>query len=299
MSTPQVPDEIRPRHLRLPDSSFTHWSELHAPDSTGTLRSYLRRLWEYREFAATVPLGQLAARNQDTMLGRLWNLLNPLLLIAIYYFIFQTVLGIEDRRGVDNYLAFLTVGVITYNFTRSSVQGGALAIVRNRALVQSLHFPRVLLPVSSLIANTLSHLYAVVAMLAMLILMGVRPTWMWAALIPVLVMHGALNLGLSMFVARATFHFRDLERLLSYLLRLGLYVSGVLIPLTSELIPLPGLLSVLKANPIYLMIEATRNVLLGSPFDGRAYVLAMMWSLGVLALGFIYFRQAEGRYGNV
>lgn len=299
MHSPEVPDELRPRDLDLSDASLARWSELHAPDTGGTLRDYLRRLWEYREFAATIPLGQLAARNQDTMLGRLWNLLNPLLLIAIYYFIFQIVLGIEDRRGVDDYLPFLTVGVITFNFTRSSIQGGALAIVRNRSLVQSLHFPRVLLPISSLIASSVSHLYAVVAMLALLIPMGVRPTWTWVALVPVMMMHGALNLGLSMLVARATFHVRDIERLLSYVLRLGLYVSGVLIPLTPELITLPALLSVLQANPVYLMIEATRSVLLGTPFDGRASALALTWSIGLLVTGFLYFRQAESRYGHV
>jgi teichoic acid transport system permease protein len=85
------------------------------------LRDYIREVWRRREFAVTVPMGELRANNQDTALGQLWHLLNPLLLVGVYYFMFGLILQIDERRGmdIDDYLQFLIVGVLTFNFTRS------------------------------------------------------------------------------------------------------------------------------------------------------------------------------------
>lgn len=300
VKVPDVPRELQPDsgsvRRDLDDASL---AQLRTLGTRTPLSSYLREMWERREFATTVPLGQLAAKNQDTALGAAWNLLNPLLLIGVYYVIFQVILGIEERRGVEDYLSFLTVGVIAYNYTRSSVHGGALTIVKNRQIVSTLYFPRGILPVSAMIAQTTSHLYAVVPMLGILLLTGVSPSWSWLLLIPATLVHLVLNLGLAFFVARITFHFRDFEKLLPYLLRLGLYASGVLIPINAELIPQTALRTVLELNPVYLVIEITRQALLTTPLEARPWGLAVAWAGALVVLGFLYFRRAENSYGRV
>lgn len=209
------------------------------------------------------------------------------------------VLGIEERRGVDDYLPFLTVGVIAYNYTRASVHGGALTIVKNRSIVSTLYFPRAILPVSAMIAQTTAHLYAAVPMLVMVLLMGVRPSWTWFLLVPVTVVHLILNLGIALVAARFTFHFRDFEKLLPYALRIGLYVSGVLIPINAELITNDVLRGVLQLNPVYLVIDATRQAVLSSPFDAQSWWGSAVWAALLLVAGLTYFRRAEGSYGRV
>lgn len=296
---PEVPAELRPpASLDLPADPAAAWG-LSPHGHRQKLRHYLASMWAHREFAATVPLGQIAAKNQDTVLGKFWNLLNPLLLVGVYFFIFQVVLGIESRRGIDDYLPFLTVGVITYNFTRASVQGGALAIVKNRGLLRSLHFPRALLPISAIIAQLVTHLWAAVPMLVLLLLMGVRPTVLWLLFPFVLALQAALNLGLALFTARFTFHFRDFEKLLPYLLRIGFYGSGILIPLIPEFIESRTLLLILQANPVFMVVDLTRQVLLGYPAQPLYVLWSSVWALGLVALGFWYFRRAEDRYGSV
>ena len=268
------------------------------------LREYLAEVWRRREFAVTVPLGELRAQNQDTFLGQLWHLLNPLMLILIYWTIFGVILGVDggSRRGVDNYLPFLIVGIITYNYTRSSIQAGARMIVKNRRLVQSINFPRAILPLSSMVSESISHLYAMPVMFALLLIIpnGPDPMWSWLLMIPILLVHAMFNLGLSMAVARFAFHFRDVQQFLPYVLRLYLYTSGVLIPITPELIGNDVIRLILQINPMYSIIEMAREAILdGGIVRPLVWILGPAWSLMLLIVGFWYFRRAENEYGRV
>jgi teichoic acid transport system permease protein len=294
-----------PEPPAIPEDPTAHWPELRRVGTRMPLREYLAEVWRRREFAITVPLGELRARNQDTMLGQVWHLLNPLMLIGVYFFIFEVILEIETRRGIDNYLAFLAVGVITYNYTRRSVQSGARMIVKNRKLVQSINFPRAILPASAMVAETVAHLYALPVMFAMVLLApgglfdegGLRPTWTWVLIVPVLAIHLLFNLGVAMITARVAFHFRDVQQFLPYLLRLGLYASGVLIPLS--IVPQPTIRRILEINPVYNIIEMTRDVVLGGALQPRVWLLGSAWTVAVFLLGFWFFRSAEHKYGDV
>lgn len=302
---PELGDDVpRPVRPDLPEDILAAYPQLRRVGTKLPLKDYLTELWRRREFAITVPLGELRAQNQDTSLGQLWHLLNPLLLIGIYYFVFGIVLDIEARRGVDDYLPFLIVGVIIFNYTRSSLQSGARMIVKNRRLVQSINFPRSILPISSLVSETISHLYALPVMLVLLLstnLLGstVIPSWWWLLLIPITVLQALFNLGLAMAVARFAFHFRDVQNLMPYLLRLWFYMSGVLYPLSIDLIGNETIRLILQINPAWSMVEIARDALLYERAVGWVWALAAVWTVVVLMVGFRYFRSAENEYGRV
>ncbi len=294
---PEVPAELQPVGFTEGDTA-TDDPGLFDVAAKPRLRAYLRQLWSYREFALTIPLGQLRARSQHTSLGRVWYLLNPLLLIAIYYVIFEVVLGIEERRGVDDYLPFLSVGVIAYSYTRSAVQTGATSLITSQRLVQSLRFPRTILPFGVIVAQTSTHLYAIVVLLVALIPMGQLPSWRWLLLPVPLLLQAVINLGLAMYAARLTFTFPDLVNLLPFVLRLGLYVSGVLIPINADLITNDPLRTILQLNPLYNVLEMHRQLLLGYPYDAWPWIAGLGWAIILLLTGSIYFRAAEDRYAS-
>ncbi|TVP73564.1 MAG: ABC transporter permease [Nitriliruptor sp.] len=293
LPAPQRPD--------LPDDPRGRWPHLRRVGTRLPLREYLRELWRRREFAITVPLGELRAQNQDSALGQIWHLLNPLLLIAVYYLIFGVLLQVEERRGVDNYLPFLIVGVIVFNFTRSSIQTGARMIVKNRKLVQSINFPRAILPLSAIVSEAIAHLYALPVMLVLVMLVqgGPPPQWTWLLLIVVFVFQTMFNLGISMVVARLSFHFRDVQQLLPFALRLYFYSSGVLIPINIDIIPNPTVVAILQLNPAYLLVEMAREAVLVGPLDPQVWLRGALWSVAMLVGGFWYFRAAENEYGRV
>lgn len=274
------------------------WPSLRRIGVRSALREYLRELWQWRNFIITVPMNELRAQNQNTLLGQIWHLLNPLMLALIYYVLFGLILGIS-RGGVPNYSAFLIVGVIVFNYTRTALRSGASTIVTNRKLVQTVNFPRAVLPLSTMIEGVVSHAFALVVMALVLLFTGVRPTVMWLLVVPIVLLHSVFNLGLVLFTSRFAFHFRDTQQFLPYVLRIWFYLSGVLIPIEERFVTMPAARAVLQANPIYVIIETARDAFIDGAFDPAKWRTAGVWALGLLIAGFLYFRHAESEYGLV
>lgn len=256
--------------------------------------AYLRDVWRRREFAVVVPSQDLRAQNMDTAMGQLWHLLNPALLVGVYFFIFGVVL--DTRRGVDNFLGFLIVGIVLFHLTQRVVQDAAVCIVRNMGLIRSIQFPRILLPVATLNGQTFAFLPALGVALLALLATGERPTPRWLLLIAVLAAVYLFNLGAALLVARIGAEVRDLQRLLPHLLRLLFYASGVIFSVeafvTSE-----AWRRAFALNPVYDFITCARWCLLGTDVSSSVVVGLLVWCAVLPVVGFVAFRGAERRFG--
>ncbi len=258
------------------------------------LAVYLRSLWARREFALLVPLGEMRQRNMDTLLGSSWHLLNPLFQAGIYYLLFGILL--QQRAEVDNYPAWLIIGLFLFGLTQKSVQSSARIIVTKAQMLRSLNFPAGILPISVNLSEILAFLPAVVVLLFVVVATGERPSIAWLLLLPLLVLQVIMNLGLSLMVARMTVHFRDLDNLLNHLLRMWMYFSGVLFPI--DLAPEGLIRELLRINPPHTFIATARGLLLDGTLDVRSATWAAGWALVAFVIGLLFFHRNEGRYSN-
>ena len=264
------------------------------------LRAYLVSMWARRDFAWAVPMGRLRGQTQGTLLGGVWHLLNPVLTAGLYYLVFGLLFNGAGR--IDGYAGFLVVGIFTYLFTSRAINAGARSVTANRAMVTQICFPRAILPVSTVIAETISHLWALTALLIVLPVIGYAPTVTWLLVLPAAAFQTLFNLGAAMMVARLAFHYRDIERLLPHVLRLWLYASGVFFTaaMVSEAVESETVGTVFEWNPTYIYMALMRDLLLGrsdSPTWG--WVMAAAWAVASLAIGFRFFRAREMEYGRV
>jgi len=261
-------------------------------------RAYLRSMWNRRRLSTALPIEELRTEHKTTVLGNLWHLVNPLLSVLVYYFVFGTLLNAD--RGVDNFILWLAVGIFTYSMTASSITGGAKAIDKNRGLMRSLRFPRALIPVSVIFSNLLTFVFELLILGVVAFTTGEPPSLRWLVLPAVVLVHTCFNLGGAFLAARLNDSFRDIQQILPFLFQLFRYVSGVMFPLEVFLSEsnTPGVLRVLiDANPLRLMLQSYRWVFMGTPVDVPYLVLAGGISVGLLIVGFIVFRQGEQRYG--
>lgn len=271
-------------------------SDLVPLDARPPLAAYLRSIWERREFATMVPMGELKAQNMNTVLGGLWHLLNPLLLVGVYFIIFGVILKVGDR-GTDNFIAFLTIGIFVFFYTRKSIQQGARALVTNLALIRSIKFPRVILPISAVVGETAALVPAVLAMLTVALLTGERPHLTWFLLFPIFSLQAVFNFGAACLVSRLTDHFHDVQHLLPYALQIWFYLSGVLYSVDA-FVGDPTARAVMKANPAYIFITLVRDAVLEGAFSPRLLLAASAWAITLAIGGFVYFRQREQEYGH-
>lgn len=260
------------------------------------LGRYARELVARREFIWLIPRSEMRSRAMNTMLGSAWHLLNPLLLAAVYYLVFDVILPGNRDEIHPNYAAFLVVGIMVYYFTQRTVLQGARGIVNDVKLLQNVNFPAAVLPVSAAISEALSHVYALGAMLIVVVSTGESPQWTWLLLVPLFFIQLFFNTGCAFVVSRLTVHFRDTEQFLPYVMRIGLYVSGVLFG--AEIIEDATKRAIFELNPVYAFIRLTRGLILDGVVEWRFVAQATIWAAVVFVAGFIYFWRYEGEYAN-
>ena len=257
---------------------------------------YLRELWRRREFAIALGLGNLKARNASTSLGLFWWILNPILLGSVYFVVFGLLFG---GRRPDDFLAYLLSGMFVFHFTAQSMTGGANSIIQNAKLLANLRFPRLLLPISTLI-EALAGFLASLVVLALVVLstqvtLGEQYLTYRLAYLPfIVVLHVVMNLGLGSFAARLAVPFRDINNLLPYLNRIWLYVSPVIWPL-AMLEDVNGTIrTIIHLNPMFHLIALYRSALLGYPFTSANIVGSGLWAFAIGIVGVASFIRYEG-----
>lgn len=262
------------------------------------LREYVRESWGRRDFALSLAAADVRSNHVDTALGSFWQLLNPTILVSVYYLIFGVILNVS--RGMDNYLGFLVVGVFLFTFVRKSTMSGSRAIVNNRSLLQSVRFPRILLPVATVLSELLTFLPSLLVIFAVMVVTGEEPSFAWLLIVPLVGVLFVFSAGLALLASRFTVHFRDLEELLPFLLRLWFYMSGVLYPVSRIGEKLGGPWQTLfEANPAHVYIDIGRRALLDDTTSPMLWMVGIVWAVVAAGLGVVFFRRHELEYGDV
>jgi teichoic acid transport system permease protein len=236
---------------------------------------------------------------QRSILGQAWQLLTPLLNILIYFLIFGLLL--HTNRGIPNYIAFLSVGVVFFSFCTSSLVSGARSITSNLGLVRALQFPRAVLPVSTTLVAFLQLLNSIAVLIPILLLTGVPLAWRWLELVPVLALQAMFCLGLAFFVARIGAQVPDTTQVLPFVSRVWTFTSGVMFSVTHVTAAHGAWLgTVFTLNPGYVYLTLARHALLvANPATFKTWVVGAAWAFGTLAVAYLYFWRGEETYGNV
>lgn len=277
------------------------------------LGEYLRDLTRRWAFIRVLAASTAYARNQNNYLGQLWAVLNPILNAAVYVLIFGIVLGLS--RGMDNSIAFIVIGVFMYRFIEASVTGGAKSISGKTQLLRSLHFPRAVLPISTVLSLLNTLIPAIVVMCGITLLSGFLPnyamihvTWWWLLLPAAVALMWIFNTGLAFIMARFVASTPDVENVLPFVMRVVMYASGVIFPVAARVDELqmseavrPIVTGVLDYQPVAVYLYLVRSVLMQEemfPPSGLMWALGGAWAVLFFVIGFIVFWRGEERYGR-
>lgn len=267
------------------------------------LRVYLKSLWERRQFAITVPLGELRAQNMNTVLGNVWLLLSPTLLVGVYFVIFGK-LASGLNRGIDNFICFLTVGVFTYQYLQRTVVQCSQSIVSNEGLIRSLAFPRAILPIATVVRESLAFYSSLILMALVVLATREGVTVAWLQVLIIIPMMAVFALGVGLVMARLTDTVQDVRNLLPFLFRLLFYLSGIIFVIDNRIINrAPELAPYVSLNPFFVFPALMRDALMSTydvhPLIGRwLWPSAIAYTVVFLVGGFQFFRAAEQRYGR-
>ncbi len=277
-------------------AAFAEAQGLHRVGARPSFFKYLAQTWDRRQFTITLARYRMRSAVEANRLGLLWIVLRPTLNALIYGLIF----GLLQRgaRPAD-YAAYVVVGVFFFNFFSGSMSNGAKSITGDRSLVQSLAFPRLTLPLATVLRELLEFLATFVVMLGIVVAFGHLPRWDWFLLLPLIAVYTLFNAGVAMICARLTVHVRDLTQILPFISRLLFYSSGVLFAVDKILDQHPLVIAAFDYYPIYQVLQLARHILTNT----QTYRPEYWWYLSITSVitfvvGLLFFWVAEERYGR-
>jgi len=296
-----------------------------------SLVSYLRLVWQRRHFIVAYSTARSVSMYTEARLGQLWQVLTPLLNSAVYYLVFGILF--QANRGIQHYIAYLVTGVFIFGFTERSIVVGSTVMRANIALIRALHFPRASLPLAYVLVEFQQLLLSLLVLFAIVLGTGEPLTWYWLLLAPVMVLQATFNMGAALIMARLGAGAQDVSQLIPFLTRIWRYFCGVMYSIASLPASLPlWAKNILQLNPAAVYISLTRYSIMATqrtnapgakPYNAAAcavfnakkipalqaychptttinelWLAGLGWAVVTLAVGVVFFWQAETRYGR-
>lgn len=246
-----------------------------------------KELYNYRELLKTNIKKEIRGKYKGSWLGILWTFLNPLLMLAVYSFVFPYIL----RVNVENYTIFMIVALIPWNFFTTAIQSGTGSVVANGNILKKVYFPREIIPISITTSQLVNFLITCIIMAIFIIFSGVGFS-IHLLLFPFLVLiQYILTLALTFVLSALTVFVRDIDHFVSVILMLGFYAT----PIVYQAKMLPEKFQIfMKINPMAQLVEAYRSILYYHQLpDMNMLIIWSFASVALLGIGYDIFKKLE------
>ncbi|MCU1459947.1 MAG: transporter permease [Acidimicrobiales bacterium] len=255
-----------------------------------------RELWEFRSLLTRLAARDVTLRYRQTALGVTWVVLQPLLGAGILAFVFGRVAKLPGPRGVP-YFVFSLTGMVAWTAFSQVATRASTSLVSNAQLVSKVFFPRLLLPLSTVLSTLIDVVVSLALLGALLVAYGV-PLRSSILLLPVwIVLIISAALGIGMAAGAMMVRYRDVQYLLPVAVQFLLYASPVAYALRA--VPL-GARGVYEANPLTGLLEGVRWSVLNSPRPSAGLVAyAASASILLLLAGLLFFNRVERQFADV
>ena len=250
----------------------------------------LAQLWQFRDLLLTFAVRDIKLRYRQTVLGILWVVLQPLMAAGILSFVFGNIAKL-DTTFIATYAGMLGWNAFSNTLTKTS---GCL--VQNSGLISKIFFPRLVLPLSTLLSTLLDFLIAFVVFIVLMVFYKVTPTAafllmpLWLALILV------LATGCGLFASALMVSYRDVQYILPVLVNFLLFASPVGYPASA--VPAKHLL-VYSLNPLAGLLGAFRWSLLGEAVNWTCVAYSAVFAVAALVIGVLTFKKMECEFADV
>ena len=236
----------------------------------------------------------IKVRYKQTFLGASWAVLQPVLTVSVLS-IFLGRLAHVPSGGVP-YPLFAYAGLVVWTFFTSALTQSTQSIVEQQMMITRVYFPRILLPISGVLAATVDMLLSLPVLIGLMLWYGFPPARaVWS--IPLfLILAAVAALGIGLWLSALNVRYRDVRYAIPFLIQLWFLSTPVMYP--SSLLPNPWRIFY-GINPMAGVVEGFRWGLLGTELHGGLLLVSIAIILAALAGGFHYFRRMEGTFADV
>lgn len=253
-------------------------------------------LWRYRELFFIFAWRDIKVRYKQTALGAAWAVFQPLTTTFIFTIFFGRLAKIPS--GALPYSLFVLCGLVFWNFFSGTLSHASNSLIENENIVKKVYFPRLILPMSSIVSGFVDFGISLLMLLVYLLVLGIIPSILF---LPILVLGTVIAAvgagGLGLFLSAFNVKYRDVRYILPFFIQTMLFLTPVIYPTaivsnTNKYI--------LALNPMTGVIEAVRASISGvTPVDWVLLGMSALAAVAFFVIGLIYFRHTEAFFADI
>jgi lipopolysaccharide transport system permease protein len=255
----------------------------------------LAEFWDYRELVWFFGWRDLKVRYRQTLIGASWAIIQPLFAMAVLSLFFGRLAKVPSD-GVP-YPLFSYAGLVPWTFFAATLAQASNSLVSNPDMLKKIYFPRLTLPVASVLAGLVDLLLALLVLLALMAFYGVVPSMRALWLPAVLLVGVAASLGAGLWLSSLNVEFRDVRYVVPFLTQMLMFATPVAYPssmLDEFWRPFYAI------NPMAGVVEGVRWSLLGTPtHPGSMLIVSGLVATGLLVSGAYWFRRMERTFADI
>jgi lipopolysaccharide transport system permease protein len=269
---------------------------VHIQPSKGWVSLRLRELWEYRELLYFLTWRNVKVRYKQTLLGAAWAIIQPFFTMVVFSIFFGNLAQISSD-GIP-YPIFSYAALVPWTFFAYGLTQASNSLVGGSSLITKVYFPRLAMPISTVLSGAVDFVLAFVVLLGMMLYYGIIPTIniLW---LPLLLLLAAItSLGTGLWLSAMNVQFRDVRYTVPFLTQFWMFLTPIAYP--SSLIKQPLLRTLYGLNPMAGVVEGFRWALLGTDTQPGPIIIASS-AVAVLLLvsGAFYFRRMEKTFADL
>ncbi|WP_080832562.1 ABC transporter permease [Cohnella massiliensis] len=251
-----------------------------------------KEIYAYRQMLESLVLTDLRTRYKGSFLGFFWTLLNPLLMLLVYSIVFKFVVRIE----MDNYTAYLFIGLISWNILSQSITAGSSAVIRNAGLVKKIYFPKEILPLAVVSGGFINYFFSLIILIPILLIAKVQVGLPLLLLPLVLLIYFIFTLSLALLISGLNVYFRDLEHIMGILVMVWFYLTPIVFP--SNMIP-EEIGYIFDYNPMRVIIESFQQIFFYNQYPNAVELLVVaLLSIVLLILSLKVFKKLSRHFAE-
>lgn len=254
-----------------------------------------KEISKYRDLFYFLVIRDIKVKYKQTVLGGLWAIIRPFFMMVVFTLFFGKLAKIPSD-GIP-YPIFSYTAMVAWTYFATSIADSANSLVGEANLISKVYFPRIIVPLSPVLAGLLDFCIAFIVLIGMMVYYNIYPNIM-SIFLPVLVLLMVLTAsGVGMFLAALNAKYRDIRYTIPFIIQLWMFVSPVVYPASMVPVKYQFLYAL---NPMVGVIEGFRAVLLGTVvFPTQLIMISALVSVVLFAFGLFYFKQMERYFADV
>jgi lipopolysaccharide transport system permease protein len=255
----------------------------------------IRELWQYKELLYFFTWRDLKIRYKQTLIGAAWAILQPFITMIVFTVFFGKLAQVPSD-GVP-YPIFVYVGLLFWQFFSSALSETSNVLISNQAIITKVYFPRLILPLSTVITKFVDFAIASLILAGLMIYYGFLPHLTGFFIIPLLLLMTFMAaVGAGLCLASVNVKYRDVRYALPFFIQILLFLTPVIYPAS-----IAGKYSWLLAfNPMTGVIQGARAALLATtPINWTVIGMSFIACVVVMIIGIVYFKKVERYFADI